>query len=101
VVVVLVVRIEDVGRVWTSELVVVRRDELVRRGHAAHGERAWYIRDRCGDLHGGEVLVARAGRLLVERVKVLVFALEVFLVEVQRLAVLAGLVRATMSGMYC
>jgi len=80
-----------------SGLVVVRRNELLRRCHAAHGERAWYIGDRRGDVHAGEILVARIRRLLLEGVEVFVFALHIFLVEVERLAVLAGFMRATMS----
>jgi hypothetical protein len=44
-----------------------------------------------------QVVVARLGRLLPERVEVAVLALEVLVVEVERLAVLAGLVGAAMS----
>ena len=70
---------------------------LVRRGHA-HGERPRDVRDGRGDVGKVvEVVVARLGRLLFERVQLAVFAFEIFLVEVERLAVLAGLVRATMS----
>jgi hypothetical protein len=95
--VILVVRIEDVEG-GAGELVVVRSNELLRWCHAAHGKRARYIGDGCGDVHAGEVFVARFRRLLFKRVEVLVLALEVFLVEVERLAILAGLMRATMSG---
>lgn len=71
---------------------------LVRRSHA-HGERPRDVRDGRGDVGEiVEVVVARLGRLLLERVQLAVFAFEIFLVEVERLAVLAGLVRATMSG---
>jgi hypothetical protein len=50
-------------------------------------------------VHAGEVLVSRLGRLLLKRVKVVVLALEVFLIKVERLAILAGFVCATMSVM--
>jgi hypothetical protein len=46
----------------------------------------------------GKVVVARVGRVLLKRAKVIVFALKVlFLVVAERLAVWAGLVSATMS----
>lgn len=69
------------------------------RGHAAQCKRAGYVRDGGGKVvgHAGEVFVARLGRLLLERVQVLVLALEVFLDEVERLAVLAGFMRTTVS----
>jgi hypothetical protein len=80
-----------------SELVVVCRNELLRWCHAAHGERAWNVGDRGWDVHAREILVAGVRRLLLQRVKVFIFALHVFLIEVERLAVLAGFMRATMS----
>jgi hypothetical protein len=46
-----------------------------------------------------QVVVPRFRRLLLERVQIFAFVLEVLLVEAaQRLAVLTGLVRATMSA---
>lgn len=82
-----------------SKLVVVRSDEMLRRSHRTHRERTRYVRDGGWDVRDvGEVFIARFRRFLFQRVKMIVFALEVFLVEVERLAVLAGLMRATMSA---
>ena len=82
-----------------GRLVVVGSDEVVLRRRHGHGERARDVGDGCGDLRKArEVVVARLGRLLSERVEVLVLALEVLFVEVERLAILAGLVCATMPG---
>lgn len=51
-----------------AELIVMRCDELVRGGHA-HGERARDVWDRGGDVRDVvEVIVARFGRFLLERV---------------------------------
>ena len=80
-----------------GELVVVRGNELLRWCHAAHGKRTWNVRDRGGNVHVGEILVARFGRFLFERVEVFILTLEIFLIEVERLAVLAGLMGAAMS----
>lgn len=81
-----------------AKLVVLRGDELVGGCHA-HGEWAGDVWDGGGDVREVvEVVVAGLGGFLLERVKLAIFAFEVFLVEVERLAVLAGLVGATMLG---
>jgi hypothetical protein len=74
---------------------------LLRRTHGrAHGERTRDVGDRGRDVgDAGEVVVSGLWRLLLERVEVLVLALEIVLIEAaQRLAVLAGLVSAAMSA---
>jgi len=90
------------ARSWESErLVVVGSNKVVlRRAHGgAHGERAGNVGDGGGDGEAGEVVVAGFGRLLLERAELVVFVVEVLLVEAaQRLAVLSRLVGATMSG---
>jgi hypothetical protein len=77
---------------------VATRHQLLRRCHAGHAEHgAGHVAQP--DVVGhGEIVVARFGRVLFERVEVVLVALEiVLLVIAQRLAVRAGLVCATMS----
>lgn len=84
---------------WKARLIIVRSDEVVLRWCHGHGKRSGNIRDGRGNLRkAGEVVVARLGRLLTERVEVLVLALKVFFVEVERLAILAGLVGSAMPA---
>ena len=92
-------RSANVGTLQMEEqLIVVSSDEVVLRWCHGHGERPRDIRDGCGDLREArEVVVAGLGRLLSKRVEVLVFALELIVVEVERLAVLAGFVCTTVS----
>jgi hypothetical protein len=82
-------------------LVVASSHELLMRVHAAHGEA------RAGDVgvrhrHAvstGKVVGSGPGGVLLKRVQLVVFALELVLVVVaQWLAVRAGLVCATMSA---
>jgi hypothetical protein len=71
---------------------------VVLRWCHGHGKGPRDIRDGCGDLREArEVVVSGLGRLLSKRVEVLVFALELIVVEVERLAVLAGFVCTTVS----
>lgn len=74
---------------------------MLRRAHGrTHGEGTRNVGNRRGDIReAGEVVVRRFWRFLLERVEIIVLALKIFLVEAtQRLAVLAGLMRATMLG---
>lgn len=71
-----------------------------RHGHAEAGARN--VVDRLRDVRQArKVVIARLGRILFERVEVILFALEVIiLVVAERLAIRAGLVCATMSDTF-
>ena len=82
-----------------ERLVIVGSDELLGRPHGgAHGERARYVGDGRRDVQVGEVIVARLGRLLLERAQVVVLVLEVVLVVAERLAVLTRLMGAAVPA---
>lgn len=71
---------------------------MVLRWCHGHGEGPRDIRDGGGDLgEAGEIVVSGLWGLLSEGVEVLIFTLELIVVEVERLAILAGFVCATVS----
>jgi hypothetical protein len=90
----------DRRRERRRRLIVVGSNELLRRAHSgAHRERTGDVGEGNGNVHAREIVVAGIGRLLLERVQVLVFAFEIlFVVTAERLAVLTRFMSTAMPA---